>query len=132
MFVSVKTRNMKKKFVFFLLLSWMLISSCDRGGGGNSCNDPQPLQPSFSQSAYKIKAGQTVTFTYTGPEQPKSVQLYWVTSFGPDQKFEQQAFGSTVTFTYEDVGSWGVTLKAYNCNHDQPRIDVYPCVTVSP
>jgi len=95
------------------------------------CNDPVPLQPSFTQDLYQVHVGESVTFTYDGPTQPKGVTLSWVTGIEGGQNL-QNGNGATISFRYNTAGSYFVKLEAINCNFDQPEIKKTPCVTVIP
>jgi hypothetical protein len=116
------------------ILCFLMFSCGHKDDPSPPCNDPKPLQPSFTQDKYQVHLGESVTFTYDGPTQPAGVTLVWIQLSADDNSPDlgQTANGLTVTFKFNYLGGHKIWLKAQNCNADEPQILKNPAVMVVP
>lgn len=115
---------------FIIPLIGVFIISCTKG----ECNLDKPLQPSFKQDKFNVRLGESVTFTYDGPTQPKSVNLRWkrrsLNYAVNGDKGDIINGETTATFRFNYLGGHTITLEAENCNDDVPRVEIVNAVVV--
>jgi PKD repeat protein len=120
-------KNIFFVFSFLTIISFYFLS-CEETSNEPKCSDPKPNEPSFSQDKYHVHAGDTVNFTYNGPEQPAGVEYIWTFDGG----IPETAGGKVASTVYYSSGSYNVELAVKNCNEDSPFIRIEPCVIVQP
>jgi plastocyanin len=74
--------------------------------------DQHPATVSFSVNPAAPRAGQPVTFTYTGSADPDGSLVSWQWDLDGDGSFETSTPGGTVTKTYAAAGTVTVRMRA--------------------
>jgi hypothetical protein len=100
----------------------------------DDCTTRKLPLPSFTQDKYQVHVGESVTFTYNGPDQDAETTIKWTSWIG-EQTWDIEE-GNTHTVLYEHPGSYAETVQVYRyaCGQygDRPFYTKNPAVVVVP
>ena len=109
-----------------------MIGICSCSKTSFPCPSPTAHIPSFTQSKFRIKVGESVKYTYTGEDLIDKDDFFVEWEFNGG--IPATSRDTSVTVVYSTVGSYKVTCRVITrcINNDMPFITKDPAIVVTP